>query len=705
MNYFVMKLQLLTSLRYLFLALAFCVVHVYAQTTTVNGMTFRVGAGNTASLTKVGTTATTLVVPRTVTISGTEYPVTNVARGAFSGDKRITSITFSEGLKTIDERAIENCTKLTTINLPSTLESWNHSLYKCGQMKTYNVAAGNPYYSSFNGFLYDANQTKLIAAPRRQLTVTFPATVTEIGDYAFEYTYAASIVLPGTITKIGKYAFAETSQITTMTLPAALTSLGEGAFYMCSGLTSINVAAGNLFFSTIDNVLYDFEKKNLLFVPVKRTAALELPSSVTAIAPNAAYLSSISGITFPEGLKTIGASAFYACRHLGVLNFPSTLTEIGFNAFSNAGISAYNVASGNPVYSSQDGVLYNANKTTLLRYPTTSTSDLPVLPNTLKRIETNAFTSTQVGGKLIVPAGVTELGDGAFGNTALESIILPEGITELPYNLFSASTLLKTIVIPGSVTSIGTNVFSSCESLTDLEYRGKDMPTLGTTISSAVTVHAREDATFTDKNWGMYVVLEKDLAVLPLNMTSYRYATFHWSDKNYAIPAGLRAATLHLDGSGVECRFSFKTGDVVSADVALLMNGNEGNYEMVETKFAPASNIDVNGNVLFGRATEDRYNAQNGRVYALTTKDGVLGFYWQKDTDGTYAITKLNRGYIDVNVGAGTQGFSLDGNFLTGLQNIATPETLQTPIYDLGGRKVQTPARGLYIVKGKKVIF
>lgn len=705
-----MNLQQRISLRGILLALALFVMNTYAQTTTVNGMTFARRSDGTASLMTVGTSAPIiLTVPGKVTINGNECIVTHVAKGAFKGDKRITSITFSEGLKVIEELAIENCTKVTTINLPASLENWNHSLYKCTLLATYNVASGNTNYTSENGILYNADKTKLIAAPRRQTTITFPATVTEIGDYAFEYTFASNITLPETITKIGKYAFTETSQITSMTLPASLTTLGEGVFYKCSGLTTINVASGNKHFSVVDNVLYDFAKKTLLFVPATRTAALTLPPTVTSIASKAAYSSKISGVNFPVGLTSIGAEAFYACSSIGAINLPASLIEIGTNAFSSAGVSTYTVADGNTVYSAQSGVLYNANKTTLLHYPSRATIAIPELPTTLTRIETNAFANTLVTGNLVIPTGVTELGDGVFGNTQLQSITLPEGITAIPANTFSMSTELKTIVLPSTVSSISTSVFAMCNSLTDVEYRGKNLPTIGSLLPSNVVpvkLHVRVDAAFEASKWGNGIQLQKDLEVVPLTMSSYKYATFHWADKNYALPVALRGATIRMNGNAIEPRYDFKGGDVVNKNVALLLNGEAGAYDLVETKFAPASTVDVSGNLLFGRDKEERYTATKGHVFTLTTKNSAIGFYWQKGTNGTYANLKLHRGYIDVNAPAGVQGFNLDGDFITAIEGLEA-ETVapQAPIYDLGGRAVQKPTRGLYIVNGKKVLF
>lgn len=599
-----MNLQQRISLRGILLALALFVMNTYAQTTTVNGMIFSLRSGS-ATLTKVATSVTgNLTVPGTVSINGSTYPVTNVAQGAIKGNSKITSITFSEGLKTIGTLSIENCSKLATINLPASLQTW-------------------------------------------------------------------------------------------------------GAISRCNALATITVAQGNTHMLIEDNVLYDFKKETLLQVPAKRVpTTLVVPSTVKTIAPYAASIPNLTGVTFPEGLKTIGDRAFEGCLNIGEINLPASLTSMGIYTFNNAGVTSYKVANGNTAYTAQDGVLYNADKTTLLRYPKSSTASLPQLPRTLTRIETNAFYSSLVKGHLVIPAGVTELGDGVFGNTQLESITLPEGITTIPANTFAVSTMLKTIVLPSTVSSISSNVFMNCDVLTDVEYRGKNLPTLGSNISSVVTLHVRKDATFEQAPWGTSVAMTKDLEVVPLTMSSYKYATFHWADKNYALPVALRGATIRMNGNAIEPRYDFKGGDVVNKNVALLLNGEAGAYDLVETKFAPASTVDVSGNLLFGRDKEERYTATKGHVFTLTTKNNVIGFYWQKGTNGTYANLKLHRGYIDVNAPAGVQGFNLDGDFITAIEGLEA-ETVapQAPIYDLGGRAVQKPTRGLYIVNGKKVLF
>lgn len=697
---------MLKQIRYLLLLFLCFTMNVAAQATTIGGLKYGLENG-TATL--LGTTAdvpAVVTVPSSINYSGTSYPVKKIAVHAFDNVKTITSITFSEGIETFSEESIISCLLLTTVNLPASLKTWNAtSISNCLRLANVNVTSGGQYFSSSNGVLYNADKTKLILWPRMKTTVSLPNTLKEIGDYALSYVGARTITIPNTVTTIGKGAFWSCSSIASITIPASTTSIGEGAFGNCTRLSTITVTAGNSAFVVENKVLYDSSKTTVLCIPRSYNTVLTLPSTVTTIAPKAAVSSSLTGITFSENLKKIGEEAFYGCTKIGALHFPATLTEIGTNAFSYAKPTAFTVAEGNPKFSALNDVLYNADKTKLILYPAGRGGAVPAFAPSMTSVAELAFSNTAATGELVLPAGVTEMGFSTFGNSNFTSIVLSEGLKVIPANAFSMCGNLQKVVIPSTVTSISTNVFNGSMALTEIECRAKVQPELQGTVSN-VTIYVRQDANYNASQWGSSVTIKKELAVVPLTMTSHKYATFHWADKNYVLPIGLKGATLHLNGNKLEPRYDFAAGAVVAQNNALLLNGEAGAYDLVETKFAPASTVDVSGNLLFGRSAEERYTATKGHVFTLTTKNNVIGFYWQKGTNGTYANLKLHRGYIDVNAPAGVQGFNLDGDFITAIEGLEA-ETVapQAPIYDLGGRAVQKPTRGLYIVNGKKVLF
>jgi hypothetical protein len=91
----------------------------------------------------------------------------------------------------------------------------------------------------------------------------------------------------------------------------------------------------------------------------------------------------------------IGQQAFYKCTSLTGITIPESVTSIEVFAFSGyTGLVEINVSAGNTDYSSQDGVLYNKNKTTLIQYPAGKTTSSFSIPNGVTSVRTPLLTST-----------------------------------------------------------------------------------------------------------------------------------------------------------------------------------------------------------------------------------------------------------------------------------------------------------------------
>jgi hypothetical protein len=73
---------------------------------------------------------------------------------------------------------------------------------------------------------------------------------------------------------------------------------------------------------------------------------------------------------------------------------------------------------------------------------------------------------------LVIPEGVTEIGDDAFNHTTLTNVILPSRVSRIGNFAFYGCTDLESITIPTSVTEIGEGAFSRCPALTSVIYRG-----------------------------------------------------------------------------------------------------------------------------------------------------------------------------------------------------------------------------------------
>ena len=247
---------------------------------------------------------------------------------------------------------------------------------------------------------------------------------------------AKSVTIANGVTSIGNYAFYKLSNLTSIEIPSSVTSIGNYAFYYCSSLTSI-----------------------------------EIPSSVTSIG-NSAFggCSSLTSIEIPNSVTSIGNSAFYNCRSLTSIEIPRSVTSIGERAFENcSSLTSINVEENNQSYCSEDGVLFNKDKTELIQYPSKKADKQYVIPSSVTSIGNNAFYGCSSLTSIEIPSSVTSIGNGAFGGcSSLTSIEIPSSVTSIGYRAFYECSSLTSIEIPNSVVSIGNDAFENCSKLTSI---------------------------------------------------------------------------------------------------------------------------------------------------------------------------------------------------------------------------------------------
>jgi hypothetical protein len=234
--------------------------------------------------------------------------------------------------------------------------------------------------------------------------------------------------------------------------------------------------------------------------------SVKLPQSLKSIGNEMfAECTNLATVALPDSLASLAGSAFNNCSSLTELNIPSVMTSgLGFTTFC-AGckkLSKIVVAESNPAYSSLDGVLYNKDKTVILRYPCGNPASLFSFPNTLVEIGVGAFegsaylASVQMTENLrlvknsafkgcsaltnvIVPSMVTEVGGYAFENCSrLNTVTLPMFLTEIGFCTFKNCTSLSTIVLPTSIKEIRSEAFAGCTSLSEITL-GADLKGLG----------------------------------------------------------------------------------------------------------------------------------------------------------------------------------------------------------------------------------
>jgi len=198
--------------------------------------------------------------------------------------------------------------------------------------------------------------------------------------------------------------------------------------------------------------------------------SINIPSSVTSIGPNAFFgATGLSSILIPEGVTSIGSNAFGGATGLSSILIPASVTSIGTYAICETAVTSITVDSANPNYASQDGVLFNKDLTTLIAYPSGNTSTSYVVPSSVTTIEDSSFYKSLFLKSIAIPNSVTSILSYAFSASPnLETVTFASGspITAINVETFYGLPKLSSIELPANLISIGEWAFAYATALT-----------------------------------------------------------------------------------------------------------------------------------------------------------------------------------------------------------------------------------------------
>ena len=231
-----------------------------------------------------------------------ENGVTSIGEHAFYGYKNLVSITIPGSVKSIDDWAFTNCTSLTSLT----------------------IFVG---VTSIGDFAF--------ARCESLTSIEIPDSVTSIGESAFSTcTNLTSITIPDSVISIGSSAFEDCDSLTSITIPDSVISIGDFAFGNCDVLDAINVDRNNSVYSSIDGVLFDKKAQHLHIYPYgKKDSDYIIPDGVTNIGNAFQYCDSLTSITIPGSVTSIGNRAFIDCDNLISVTILDGVTRIGDSAF------------------------------------------------------------------------------------------------------------------------------------------------------------------------------------------------------------------------------------------------------------------------------------------------------------------------------------------------------------------------------------
>ena len=372
-----------------------------------------------------------LDIPASVTYGSKTYSVTSIVEQAFSGCSALTEVTIpasvtsvgisvfygcssltqatiGDGLTVISQSMFTNCKALEKLVIgKGVTEINNYAFASCYNLKEITVLASNPPSVSSDKVFNYVSRDIPVYVPAESLDAYKAASVwkgfTNLQALVTEFTvdnlkYNVTDLVANTVEITSGYGDGALNIPATVTYAGTeykVTSIGAEAFYDCS-FTSVTIPDG---------------------VTIIKYSAFQNCTDLTEV-------------TFGNSITTIENTAFYYCTSLKQVTIPKSVTNIGGNVFGFCtALTHINVDAANTAYSSENGVLFNKDKTTLLRYPV-----------------------AKPGATYTVPKSVTCIGENAFGQcTALKELTLSENVSKIESYAFEDFAAITKMTVLATV--------------------------------------------------------------------------------------------------------------------------------------------------------------------------------------------------------------------------------------------------------------
>ena len=632
--------------------------------------------------------------------------VETIGAACFRSCPALESVTFEGGSKltSIAQNAFGECPTLKNVTIPASVKTIGIECFAwCSALESVTFEKGSILTTIGNKLFYNCSALK---------SITIPASVETIGEYCFYYCTALESVTfeeGSKLTSIAKKAFGECQKLKSITIPASVETIGEYCFEYCYALESVT-----------------FEK----------SSKFEKGSKLTAIGGHAFQgCNALKGITIPASVGTIGMYSFAGCSALESVTYEdgSTLTSIGNNAFDFC------------------GRLKNI-----------------IIPASVSTIGEYCFSVCSALESVTFEEGcnLSSIANFAFnGCRALQSITIPASVVTIGEFCFAGCTKLSSVTIGESVTGIGVCAFSDIPNgavITCLSYDQKivDVQQSSFNPKSVLRVYYipnyRELSSYFSKVEGIPVTItdgavdeyediyEEDILLSCMEYKRTLLADSRWNALYvpFEIPvadiadkydvAYINDVRLYdsdndgeIDENAMEVEVVYVKSGTLHANTPYLIRVKK-TLSAEAKEEARAMNLALRTKLCHAEEKDD-YDCSS--LYKKFTFGGIYKKKTAEELPGAYAISsdgiwhpmsagsslKPFRIYMKIENRNGTPfqpdaaeaGIRIRVAVEDNATGIAETEgdNGKAEIYDIAGRRVQNPAKGIYVVNGKKTVI
>lgn len=651
--------------------------------------------------------------------------VTRIEQGLFYGCSKLKAVTIPSSVNTIDIYAFRDCSNLSSIVIPKSVTSIGDEAFSgCTSLTSVTSVAATP--PTLGSSVFTTETTAKLYVPKNSNTAyasagwnSYFSSIAEIsGSCGANLTWTlyndGELIVEGTgamsnysmdtspwaiysesitkatikegVTTIGDYAFQGCRALTSASLPTGLTSIGKYAFQRCEALVTINI-----------------------------------PTTVVSMGIGAFYYCSLTSLTLPEGIKNIEQSTFTGNEFTSVV-IPQGVTVIGVNSFCDCK-QLESVTIPNSVQTIGEMAFQYCPKLASV-----------AIPNSVVTIERYAFDRCSSLATLSIGEGVTGIGQQAFSNCSkLESVIC-KAVT--PPAIDAVNTFYNVNkTIPVYVPKSSVAAYKSAnywKEFTNIQSIPKIVSVTDSNTQGDFTQAEDEEfdeisytRTLPNLHWNpLYVPFEIPMTAEFLEDYDVAYFNDIHSYDEYIGDKenGILGADGEIDRMSMEV-LMVQEGATLNANYPYLIRAkNEAAkalnitvtdatlYETVETTISCSSvfmDFEVTGS--YSTLTSS-YLDEDYRVIISTGSWGILSstsklrpfrIYLKMTARGGSPVKVHSSAMKTISIQVGNE----DGTTSIEDGQLTFDNSVLGVVYDLQGRQVKNPGKGIYIVNGKKTVF